>query len=48
MNETGSGIIPIDSLSRKYIDRSGIVGQILAKMCDEVYDVKFGIGIKIK
>ncbi len=27
---------------------SGIIGQKLTSICDEVYEVKIGIGVKIK
>ena len=48
LNDVGSGVIPLDAISRKYVDRSGIVGQKLAKHCDEVYEVKLGLEIKLK
>jgi adenosylcobinamide kinase/adenosylcobinamide-phosphate guanylyltransferase len=48
LNDVSSGIIPIDSKSRKFVDRSGIIGQMVAKMCDEVYEVKFGLPIQLK
>ncbi len=48
LNDVNSGVIPLDKLSRKYVDLSGIIGQKLASICDEVYEVKLGIGIKIK
>ncbi len=48
LNDVNSGVIPIDATSRKYVDRSGIVGQKLAQLCDEVYEVKLGLGIKLK
>jgi len=48
LNDVSSGIIPIDSMSRKYVDRSGIIGQKLAAMCDEVYEVKLGLEIRLK
>ena len=48
LNDVGSGVIPLDAMSRKYVDRSGIVGQKLAQLCDEVYDVKLGLEIKLK
>ncbi len=48
LNNVNSGIIPIDSISREYVDRSGILGQKLASFCDEVYEVKLGIGVRIK
>jgi adenosylcobinamide kinase/adenosylcobinamide-phosphate guanylyltransferase len=48
LNDVNKGIIPIDKLSRDFINRSGLIGQKLASLCDEVYEVKFGIEIKIK
>jgi len=43
LNDVGSGVIPLDASSRKYVDRSGIIGQKLAQLCDEVYEVKLGL-----
>lgn len=48
LNDVNSGVIPIDKLSRKYVDLTGIIGQKIARNCDEVYEVKFGIGVQIK
>ncbi len=48
LNDVNSGVIPINAMSRKYVDRSGIVGQKLAQLCDEVYEVKLGLEIKLK
>jgi len=48
LNDITSGVIPIDATSRTYVDRSGIIGQQLAAICDEVYEVKLGIPIKLK
>ena len=48
LNDVSSGVIPLDALSRKYVDRSGVVGQKLAALCDEVYEVKLGLEIKLK
>jgi len=48
LNEVGSGVIPIDKVSREFVDRTGIVGQKLASICDEVYEVKFGLGVRLK
>ncbi len=48
LNDVSSGIIPIDAMSRDYVDRSGIVGQKLAALCDEVYEVKLGIASRLK
>jgi len=48
LNDVSAGVIPLDALSRKYVDRSGVVGQKLAALCDEVYEVKLGLEIKLK
>ena len=48
LNDVGSGVIPLDTLSRKYVDRSGIIGQKLAQLCDEVYEVKLGLENRLK
>lgn len=48
LNEVTSGVIPMDKESRKFVDLTGIIGQKLAQLCDEVYEVKFGIPIQIK
>ena len=48
LNDVGSGVIPMEALSRQYVDRSGIIGQKLASLCDEVYEVKLGLGVKLK
>ena len=48
LNDVGSGVIPFDKETRKYVDLSGIIGQKLASMCDEVYEVKFGLEKNLK
>jgi len=48
LNDVNSGIIPDNALSRQYIDLSGIVGQIVARNCDEVYEVKVGLEKRLK
>jgi len=48
LNDVGGGIIPVDKMSRKFVDLNGIVGQEVASFCDEVYEVKLGIEIKLK
>jgi adenosylcobinamide kinase/adenosylcobinamide-phosphate guanylyltransferase len=48
LNDVSSGIIPLENISRKYVDLSGIIGQFVAHFCDEVYEVKMGIAIQIK
>ena len=48
LNDVNSGVIPIDKISRKFVDLTGIIGQAIASHCNEVYEVKFGIGVQIK
>ena len=48
LNDVSCGVIPLDTLSRKYVDRSGIIGQKLAQLCDEVYEVKLGLEKRLK
>ena len=48
LNDVNNGIIPIDKQTRKFVDHTGIIGQYLASICDEVYEVKLGIPLKLK
>jgi adenosylcobinamide kinase/adenosylcobinamide-phosphate guanylyltransferase len=48
LNDVNSGVIPLERESRKYVDRSGIIGQRLAFLCDEVYEVKLGLEVRLK
>ena len=48
LNDVSSGVIPIDAISRRYVDLSGVIGQKLASICDEVYEVKLGLRIRLK
>ena len=48
LNDVNSGVVPIDTISRKFVDFTGIVGQKKATNCNEVYEVKFGIAKQIK
>ncbi len=48
LNDVGSGVIPNDPISRRYVDLSGIIGQTLARICDEVYEVKLGLERRLK
>ena len=48
LNDVSCGVIPIDSESRKFVDFSGLLGQELASLCDEVYEVKYGIERRLK
>ena len=48
LNDVSCGVIPFDSQSRKFVDFSGLIGQELVKLCDEVYEVKYSISKKLK
>ena len=48
LNDVNTGIIPSNKLSRRYVDLTGIIGQKLASFCNEVYDVKLGIDLRLK
>ncbi|HHH51852.1 MAG TPA: cobinamide phosphate guanylyltransferase, partial [Campylobacterales bacterium] len=48
LNNLNEGVIPIDKESRKFIDLTGIIGQKLASICDEVYEVKLGLAQRLK
>ena len=48
LNDVSSGIIPIDSQSRLFVDRTGIIAQKLTSFCDEVYEVKLGLPRQLK
>ncbi len=48
LNDVNSGVIPFDKESRKFVDLTGVAGQKLASICNEVYEVKLGIGVRIK
>jgi adenosylcobinamide kinase/adenosylcobinamide-phosphate guanylyltransferase len=48
IDDVSSGVIPIDKISRKFVDRNGMVGQKIVSLCDEVYEVKFGLKRRAK
>jgi len=48
LNDVSSGIIPLDKVSRRFVDLTGIIGQEITKYCDEVYQVNYGIQRRIK
>ena len=48
LNDVSCGIIPFDKESRRFVDFSGLIGQELAKLCDEVYEVKYGLERRLK
>lgn len=48
LNDVSCGVIPLDKESRRFVDFSGLIGQELAQICDEVYEVKYGIERRLK
>jgi len=48
LNSVGEGIVPLTKDSRKFVDLTGLIGQKIASMSDEVYDVKLGIAQRLK
>lgn len=48
LNDVNSGVIPFDKESRKFVDLTGVIGQKLASICDEVYEVKLGLKSRLK
>ena len=48
LNDVNSGIIPLDKQSRRFVDITGIVGANLVNICNEVYEVKFTLGNRLK
>lgn len=48
LNSVGEGIVPLTKESRKFVDLTGLIGQRLAYISDEVYDVKLGIEHRLK
>lgn len=47
-NETGLGIVPIDKLTRQFVEKMGRFHQDLAVVCDQVDFVIAGLTINIK
>lgn len=47
-NEIGNGIIPIDKLSRRFIDEAGRLHQQLAQRCDHVVLITAGLAQVLK
>jgi len=48
LNNVNNGVIPMDKISRNFVDTSGIIGQKIAKISDKAYEVKLGFSQKIK
>lgn len=48
LNDVSCGVIPFESESRRFVDFSGLMGQELVKLCDEVYEARYGLEIKLK
>ena len=48
LNDVSSGVIPMGMENRTFVDRTGIIGQRIAQICDEVYEVKLGLESRLK
>lgn len=48
LNDVSCGVIPFDSESRRFVDFSGLIGQELVSLCDEVYEAKYGLEKRLK
>jgi len=48
LNDVSGGVIPNDPISRRFVDLSGLIGQAVARLCDEVYEVKLGMEVRLK
>lgn len=48
LNDINNGVIPAEKYSREFVDMSGLLGQYLAQMSDEVIEVKYGIERRLK
>ena len=47
-NEVGSGIVPMNSMSRRFVDEAGRLHQQLAQLCTHVTLVTAGIALPLK
>lgn len=47
-NEVGSGIVPMDSMSRRFVDEAGRLHQQLAQICSQVTLVTAGLAQALK
>ncbi len=48
LNDVNHGVIPMDKISRKFVDMSGIIGQLIAKNSKKVIRVDYGLQTKLK
>ncbi len=48
LNDVSTGVIPMDKISRKFVDMSGYIGQMITESCDEVIRVEYGLQTKLK
>lgn len=47
-NDVGSGVVPVNSLARRFRDELGFLNQMMAKKADEVIVMQSGIPVMIK
>ena len=47
-NETNMGIIPMGTLTRRYVDEAGMLHQDIAKLCEQVTLTVAGLPVRVK
>ena len=47
-NEVGQGVVPIDAMSRRFVDEAGRLHQQLAQQCEQVFFVTAGLAQVLK
>jgi adenosylcobinamide kinase/adenosylcobinamide-phosphate guanylyltransferase len=47
-NEVGMGIVPVNAMTRRYVEKLGRLNTRVANLCNEVYFMVSGIAVKIK
>lgn len=47
-NEVGSGIVPLDAMSRRFVDEAGLLHQQLAQRCERVVLITAGLAQVLK
>jgi len=48
LNDISGGLVPLDNNTKEFVKRSALLGQKLASLCNEVYEVKYGLSVKLK
>ncbi len=48
LNDINGGLVPLEKETKEFVKRSGLLGQKLTSLCDEVYEVKYGLKLRLK